>query len=292
MNEHLLHPAIATTTKRLRDGDTIENPRMTALRTEWSPDTLRRILAFLRSSDIENLVQLLQRIPSAVAHPVVFDQIFYLLRLSRRLDQGNLLEIAAMDYNSVDPQEEAEAPPPGTRRAARDALHGLAAGWIRGILPGYRLERIPISRPKGRPRETSEYEAEDLLFEFNQMHEELNAIYEPSCLRDLKKAASLVQKLHLASSRSLGGWEWIPGKARYDAAGKPNLYAMRTRQNRLARKTVNAIAKEALEVRPVSKTNFLYGLLAHYTGTTIGSMRGIIDRAEAASPSLHHRRLR
>ncbi len=291
MNEHLLHPAIATTTKRLRDGDTIENPRRTALRMEWSPDTLRRILAFLQSSDIENLVQLLQRMPSAVAHPVVFHEIFYLLRLSRRLDQGILYEMAAMGY-SVGLQEQAEAPPPGTPRAARDALHGLAAGWIRGILPGYRLEPIPISRPKGRPRKTSEYEAEDLLFEFNQMHEELNAIYERSCLRDLKKAASLVQQLHLASSRSLGGWEWIPGKARYDAAGKPNLYAMRTRQNRLARKTVNAIAKEALEVRPVSKTNFLYGLLAYYTGTTIGSMRGIIDRAEAASPSLHHRRLR
>lgn len=291
MNEHLLHPAIATTTKRLRDGDTIENPRRTALRTEWSPDTLQRILAFLRSSDIENLVQLLQRMPSAVAHPVVFHEIFYLLRLSRRLDQGNLLEIAAMDY-SVDPQEEAEAPPPGTRRAARDALYGLAAGWIRGILPGYRLEPIPISRPKGRPRKTSEYEAEDLLWEFNQMHEELKTVYKPSCLRDLNKAASLVQQLHLASWRSLGGEEWIPGKARYDAAGKPNLYALRTRQNRLARKTVMAIAKEALKVRPVSKTNFLYGLLAYYTGTTIGSMRGIIDRAEAASPSLHHRRLR
>lgn len=291
MNEHLLHPAIATTTKRLRDGDTIENPRRTALRMEWSPDDLRRILAFLRSSDIENLVQLLQRMPSAVAHPVVFHEIFYLLRLSRRLDQGILSEMAAMG-DSVDPQEEAEAPPPGTRRAARDALHGLAAGWIRGILPGYRLEPIPISRPKGRPRKTSESEAEDLLWEFNQMHEELNAVYKPSCLRDLNKAASLVQQLHLASWRSLGGQEWIPGKARYDAAGKPNLYALRTRQNRLARKTLMAIAKEALKVHPVSKTNFLYGLLAYYTGTTIGSMRGIIDRAEAASPSLHHRRLR
>jgi hypothetical protein len=108
----------------------------------------------------------------------------------------------------------------------------------------------------------------------------------------LNKAASLVQQLHLASWRSIYGREWIPGKARYDAAGEPNLDALRTPQNRLARKTVMAIAKEALKVRPVSKTNFLYGLLAYYTGTTIGSMRGIIDRAEAASPSLHHRRLR
>lgn len=284
IEDHLLSPGSFKGFRCLRAGGKITSSGTETVRLQWSPETIQKIISWLETGNVEQLAGLLQEHPRAIAHPLVFHQIFHLRWLRYLPDWGDLEEGYSSSSEYV--------PPAGTREAASKALQALAAAWVRGLLPGWTADLKPPKR-RGAPRKMKDWEPAALLFEFDELLDKLNEKLSrhpilfrrktnESLDRFIERVAELVQQLHMESWRSYKSETYeIPGEAEFDDAGNLNLQAIdiRSWRKRLPFEETKEIARQAVRAKRLLKRLLVYGLLAHYERKTLHQIRGIIERA-------------
>jgi len=237
----------------------------------------------LKRGDIEELAQLLQNQPYAIAHPVVFRQIAHLselLRMTGAEELPYLYEIGA----SIDPDE--PILPAGAKQAAREALQRLVSAWVRGVLPGHTVERVKSPKRRGRKRKMSEWEAEDSLMEFNDLYDELKKYPSTSFSRKdgetqeslIARTAELVQELHMKSQYSHESYV-DPNHPKYDPSDRWNPVATFTKQKPLPPEVAMQVASWAVQKRDVRRGDLVYGLLAHHWNWSFDRVRHLVERA-------------
>jgi hypothetical protein len=289
----LLHPATFKIRRGLRAFHTL--PQETALTMAWPTETQRRIEAWVKTGDLQVLAELLRASPRAIAHPIVFWQIWHLVEVSRKLDEGDVRKLREWGAGaSVDPEEVVN--PKGARSMARSALKELMAAWLGGLIPWCTLELKRPSRRRGRPAKWDEMVRLDLLGEYSELRIKLEDVELPldpgkSRPRQVGQVALVIQDLHRESWRSVETYR-VAEEPEYDAQGKLNLRAWRMRRGDLPAGVAKAIAERAMRKRSVAKDRLVYGLLAYYeTGHVENAegIRGIIERAEEKWPHLSYR---
>ena len=169
--EALLHPAVRRAMELTRSGRRAKLSPEDRLKLEWGSETIREVTCFLETGNLDVLRELLWESPDAMAHPVVFWQLFHLRTLARMIDQNQLRNLQKMGA-SVAPDEPVLATK--VKRAAHEALKTILEAWLRKMLPGFTLEPLRPRKRKGAKPKMGYGEDFALLTEFNSLLAQLD----------------------------------------------------------------------------------------------------------------------
>ncbi len=302
--EALLHPAVRKAMELNRAGRQVKLSREDHLRWEWDSHTIRDVTCFLETGNLDVLRELLWESPDAMAHPVVFWQVFHLRKLARMTDEHQLRRMQ-LDGASIDPEE--PILPTNVRQAAKDVLKQSLEAWVRSMLPGFTLEPVRPTKRKGAKPKMGYGEDFALLSEFHDLLAELNnpKQFQEDCFERkttetkkvfVQRTIKLIQRVHASHWRSsIGG---VPEskalKAKKSEFTLEDLRGIHTQKAPLPTDVAEKIAKHAITKKgKVSKRPLLHALFAYYERKTPEAIRGIIERAEGDYPQfsfLAHRR--
>lgn len=266
----LLHPKNLECAKKLRAGKPLPYPTKTTLTLNSTPqvasEVQNHLVAWLKTGDIEQLVQLIKQYPYAIALPEVWNQIFHLRRLVRMTSEEDYV---ASKGRIDPPPNQQDFLTWGVKPAAKDALARLLTAWVQGFLPRYTVEPINYTK-RGARRKVDFFDELELLGDFEILLEELHS----RPVMDFKlKEGETRESLIERTARMIE-----------EISTDSSLYAQR-----LPEDIAGAIARQAIKKRHVAKNELIYGLLAYWHFQQHGALqrvRGIIERAEAEHPDL------
>jgi len=266
----LLHPKNLEYANILRAGKTLPYPTKTTLTLNSTPqvasEVQNHLVAWLKTGDIEQLVQLIKKYPYAIALPEVWNQISHLRRLVRMTSEEDYV---ASKYRIDPPPNQQDFLTWGVKPAAEAALQRLLTAWVQDVLPRYTVEPIKYTK-RGAPRKVDFFDELELLGDFETLLEELHS----RPVMDFKlKEGETRESLIERTARMIE-----------EISTDSSLYAQR-----LPEDIAGAIARQAIKKRDVAKNELIYGLLTYWHFKQHGALqrvRGIIERAEAEHPDL------
>ena len=269
-----------------------------ALKLPWSPEQVRSIRdqlnSWLTNGDTNKLIELLRREPTAIAHPAVFWQLFYLSQLLRQNDADDLKELEARGGSYDDSQP---VLPSGVKPMAKEFLSKLISAWVSAMLPGHAVEHIKFFRRRGRTAKWSTEDRITFLTEFGSLSAALHTIEEaglaeispkknePST-KFMKRMEAVVQRLNTHTL------EYRCASIKTPATMTKGAVLKKQRPS-LPNAVASKIVRQAVRCKRLSKTRLLYGILAHHhlgDYRKIEIVRGLIEHAEADFPALDNRR--
>jgi hypothetical protein len=300
LEEQLLHPVNLKIARKLRAGRNISIPNQVSLQIPWSSEQLQsiqdRITSWLATGDTNKLIELIRDQPTAIAHPVVFRQIFHLRQIVRTIDE--------------DPED--PTIPPETRRAAGMFLLQILSAWMPQLLPGHTVTRMLPKKRGGAPAKWEKDEQLSLLQEFNELRDALDTIGEQcswpldphrgeSRARFLQRMCGVVEQLNRQLPYPYKTYENlnapllpVPKDFQGDTATWNMLSRTYRRYVPLPIDVAKQIVRQGWSTQRLRKDRLLCSLLSyHVLGDTRkwNSIRGVVERAEADFPEFDQRRL-
>lgn len=293
----LLHPINRDIAEALKAGEVFASPDGVALKMDWSPSQLyairSQIMSWLKNVKQTEVINLLSREPTAIAHPSVFHQIFYLSQLLRQNDADDLKELEARggSYDTDQP-----VLPSGIKPLAEEFLSKLISAWVSGILPGHSVERVKLSKRRGRIPKWQEEDRITILMEFGTLSAALLTIEEtgPAEIapkknelnaKFMKRMEAVVQRLNAHTTEYWFASIKTPATMTKGAV-------LKKQRPSLPHEVASKIVRQAVRDKRLSKNSLLYGILAHHyvkDCRKIETMRGLIEHAEADFPELDSR---
>ncbi len=290
----LLHPKNLECANKLRAGKPLPPyPTKTTLTLnstlQVASEVQNHLVAWLKSGDIEQLVQLIKEFPDAIALPEVSNQISHLGSLVRMTSEEDYV---ASKHRINPPPNQRDFLTWGVKPAAEAALQRLLTAWVQGVLPRYTVEPIKYTK-RGARRKVDFFDELDLLGDFEMLLEKLERrhfhhfmdfkLKEGETRESLiERTAQMVQEINSGCPYS---FDSLPPPNKPDADEWEWLVVTRP----LPEDTARAIARQAIKKRDVAKNELIYGLLAYWHFQQHGALqrvRGIIERAEAEHPDL------
>ncbi len=286
----LLHPKNLEYANILRAGKPLPYPTKTTLTLNSTPqlasEVQNHLVAWLKTGDIEQLVQLIKEFPDAIALPEVWNQISHLRSLVR---MTSVEDYVASKYRIDPPPNQQDFLTWGVKPAAEAALQRLLTAWVQGVLPRYTVEPIKYTK-RGARRKVDFFDELELLGDFERLLEELHS--RPVMdfkLKEGETRESLIERTARMVQEINSDWPYsfdsLPPPNKPDADKWEWLVVTRP----LPENTARAIARQAIKKRNVAKNELIYGLLAYWhfqQHDALQRVRGIIERAEAEHPDL------
>jgi len=263
----------------------------------WSVSQLQairsQIMSWLKNDKQVEVIELLRRESTAIAHPSVFWQLFHLRGLLRQIDED---DVKAFNDQGGRYDDDQSVLPSGIKPLAEEFLLKLLSAWISGMLPGHAVIRLKPFKRHGRTAKWSTDDRITILTEFGDLSRALNGIEEAgpaevalkkneSRAKFLKRMEAVVQRLNTRTLQYMFASIKTPATMTKGAV-------LKKKRPFLPKAVASKIVKQAVPDKRLSKNNLLYGILAHHYLSDcleIGTIRGLIKHGEADFPALDTR---
>lgn len=293
-SEDLLHPITRKGRAILQKTGKVPLDLTSHLKMRWNQETLDQITDFLHSGTPESLARVVARNPFAIAHPVLFWQVFHLRQLVRTLDQEGAKAYQELG-GSLEPHEQVISPT--LKRAARDGLETILKAWVPQVLPGYTVSPVPSRVRRGAKVKWAERDVMDLLYECHDLLGNMKTwpvmgfkrkeLETPSSF--LERVCALVHRLNETSLRAQDvHWDpplSSPSHSQNWLIAYKNSKPIKTIIP-LSAEVIQKIAQYAIQKKGVSKRRLVCAFLAHFEQTTPKAMERLIERAEGDYPDI------
>ena len=269
----LLHPALEATKAMVgKKGSTY------LATSQWDEDTLKPIVAFIRSGNLEALQQEVFQNPFIASHPVVLHQMFHLRKLVRTMDEREFWE-RVDEGESLNPEQTVISSP--LKQQAQKQLHALLSVFVESMCPGHTVQPKTRNEKPGPKKRPTLYvmnlldECQELLKKMASWHpREFKRQPKESEEDFIERTNGLVSKLHH------GYWY----SRRPIASSSKDLMGIKQHSTCLPAEVERKMMRYARRKTKVSQRPLVYAYLAHFHQKTPTAIRHIIEENEADLP--------